>query len=376
MKVSDSDNTYTLRSVVSGRLLSASGETSGSNVWQSSDTSSSSQWIAHVSEGLVTFSNRLYGLVLDIEGANKTRGSNLQIYSSNGTSAQRFRLTPTAPAADGYYVMRFADDTSQVLDMASASIKRGTRAQSYASNGTSAQKWHITRMSDGTYEIANANSGLVLDVSSGQAQAGQAIQQWTSNDTRAQRWQLRYTGGSATFELVSALDNTYVLSVGSPKNGAAASLQKRGKAVSSGANIGLSSTTYDIYSDLTGGQARVRRSTFEVPSPGGGLCSEWVSQVFDNVGYGYAWGDADDLYYSYCNSANLDELKVGMVIATSSHPHTRLGSIYGHIGIYIGNNTVIQNVGAITTRDLTDWISYYGATHQVRWGWYRHIALA
>ena len=44
-------------------------------------------------------------------------------------------------------------------------------------------------------------------------------------------------------------------------------------------------------------------------------------------------------------------LKVGMVIAVPSHTHIRMGSIYGHACLYIGNNQVMDNVGQIRTLD-------------------------
>lgn len=40
-----------------------------------------------------------------------------------------------------------------------------------------------------------------------------------------------------------------------------------------------------------------------------------------------------------------------MVIAVPSHTHIRMGSIYGHACLYIGNNQVMDNVGQIRTLD-------------------------
>lgn len=112
------------------------------------------------------------------------------------------------------------------------------------------------------------------------------------------------------------------------------------------------------------------------PSPGSGLCAWWVADVFINAGLGNVSGNACDMYANYCYSSNRSELKPGMIIAVSSHPYTTAGKIYGHVGIYIGNNTVMDNVGFIRTCSADYWISYYGASVTVRWGWAKGIVLS
>ena len=123
-----------------------------------------------------------------------------------------------------------------------------------------------------------------------------------------------------------------------------------------------------------GGQQRVVACCHSVPSPGGGLCAMWVSQVFAAAGFPYYGGNANDMYNAYCTSSNKSGLKVGMIIAVSSHPHTYAGRTYGHIGIYVGDNTVMDNIGYIRTINVDEWISYYGATVTPRWGWVGGVA--
>lgn len=56
-----------------------------------------------------------------------------------------------------------------------------------------------------------------------------------------------------------------------------------------------------------------------------------------------------------------------MIIAVSSHTHTYLGGIYGHICIYIGANTVMDNVGTVRTISLTERLNYYTITYTPHW---------
>ena len=122
-------------------------------------------------------------------------------------------------------------------------------------------------------------------------------------------------------------------------------------------------------------QQRVVSAARSTPSPGAGLCAAWVSNVFAAAGLGYVPGNADDMYSAYCGSSNRANLKVGMIIAVSSHPHTSLGAIYGHVGIYVGGDTVMDNVGYIRSISLDAWCNYYGLTVTPRWGWASGINL-
>ena len=82
------------------------------------------------------------------------------------------------------------------------------------------------------------------------------------------------------------------------------------------------------------------------------------------------------MYNAWCTSSNKSTLKPGMVIAVPTHPQTRAGRIYGHIGIYVGNGIVRQNIGRISEQSLDSWISFYGKTATPRWGWCMGIPLS
>ena len=116
-------------------------------------------------------------------------------------------------------------------------------------------------------------------------------------------------------------------------------------------------------------QARVVSCCYAVPSPGPGLCAMWVSRVFSAAGFSYLGGNANDMYNRWCTSSDKSQLKVGMIVAVSTYSKNTMGRIYGHVGIYVGNNTVMENIGGIASTNLDQWISYYGDTVSPRWGW-------
>lgn len=114
----------------------------------------------------------------------------------------------------------------------------------------------------------------------------------------------------------------------------------------------------------------------QVPSPGPGLCSEWIADIYERAGFRNVHTDACDYYWDYCKFTDYSQLKVGMVIAVPSHTHTRMGSIYGHVCLYIGNNQVMDNVGQIRTLDMAYWLDYYSTSYKPKWGWYDNVPLA
>lgn len=122
-------------------------------------------------------------------------------------------------------------------------------------------------------------------------------------------------------------------------------------------------------SGTTRSQERVVSCAYAVPSPGAGYCAMWVSRVFAAAGFSYIGGNANDMYNRYCTSSNKNDLKVGMIVAVSTYSKNSMGRIYGHVGIYVGNNTVRENIGAVVSTNLDQWISYYGDTVSPRWGW-------
>lgn len=125
----------------------------------------------------------------------------------------------------------------------------------------------------------------------------------------------------------------------------------------------------------TGSAAAVIASCMSTPSPGLGLCAGWCSNVMINAGYGFVPGNANDMYADFCHSSNRADIRPGMAVAVSTHPHTSAGRIYGHIGMYVGNGTVMDNVGFIRSISLDEWCSFYGQTVSARWGWLNNIVL-
>ena len=127
----------------------------------------------------------------------------------------------------------------------------------------------------------------------------------------------------------------------------------------------------------SGKQQAVVNACYSTPSPGQNWCAAWVTNVFRNAGVGYFGGNACDMFNVWCYSSDRSALQVGMIVADSSHSGTGApGLIYGHVGIYVGGGIVMSNEGAITSKSLDSFISFYGTGSGVRWGWLGGIALS
>ena len=151
---------------------------------------------------------------MDVAGASTANGTNVQVYGSNGTDAQRFYVDQVAPLQDGMYTLHIGSNYKQVVDVAGGSNSDGANIQSWESNNSGAQKWNIFKNNDGSYRIINAVNGKAMDVSEAKAYVGANVQQYTWNGSNAQKWIVRYDR-EAGFVFESSLNANLVLETSS-----------------------------------------------------------------------------------------------------------------------------------------------------------------
>lgn len=124
---------------------------------------------------------------------------------------------------------------------------------------------------------------------------------------------------------------------------------------------------YEASSEI---QKRIADAALVTPSPGIGLCAKWVSQVYENAGLGYIGGNACDMFNNYAIITDKSKLQVGMlVMVESSSSGTVSGLKYGHVGIYIGDGKVIDNIGNVRIISLDNWINFYCKNSPVGFGY-------
>lgn len=124
--------------------------------------------------------------VLDVAGGSQNDCANVQLYSYNGSAAQKWSVTFDD---DGYATIKNVG-SGKVLDAQYGNSSSGTNVWQYAgSDANKAQKWRITANDDGTVSIVSAlSSTSAVDVSNGSSANGSNVQLWSSNGSRAQKF--------------------------------------------------------------------------------------------------------------------------------------------------------------------------------------------
>ena len=168
-------------------------------------------------------------MVLNVENANISSGTNINLYDNQNARNQKFKITYLE---NGYYKIE-AMHSGKVLDVSGGKTSNGTNVQQWESNNTDAQKWIIKDVGNGYYSIISKCNGLYLDVQSGIAKNGSNIQTYEGNGTAAQKFKLKEisisnlgkTIENGIYQIVSSLDNNKVIKVNGAYDNNGANIQ-------------------------------------------------------------------------------------------------------------------------------------------------------
>lgn len=214
--------------------IASGSKNNGANVqlYLSNGTTAQSFTVSHDAQGYVTFTNVNSGKALDVSGGKVANYSNIQQYNSNGTKSQKWIVQKSG---SGYAIIS-AMDPNYVLDLSGGRIENNRNIQLYQSNGSTAQQWTFEKnmterecldematqnksmMDDGVYYIKNRDVKFALDVSGGSAYSGANVQLYSLNKTDAQKWLVSHDSkGYVSFKNVNS--GMYLTATGS-SNGA------------------------------------------------------------------------------------------------------------------------------------------------------------
>lgn len=124
-------------------------------------------------EGAVT---GIGGKCVDVAGAASADGTQIQLYTCNGTAAQRWTV-----AAD-----RTLRALGKCMDVSGGGTANGTKVQLYGCNGSGAQTW--APGADGT--LRNPQSGKCLDAEGVSSADRTRLHLWTCGTGANQKWVL------------------------------------------------------------------------------------------------------------------------------------------------------------------------------------------
>ena len=178
--------------------------------------------------GMYAFKNVRSQRVLDVNGAGTRSGTNVHLWISNGTMAQRWIVEKEGSA---YRIYSGLSGLS--LDLSGANFRDGANMQVWAANHTNAQRFLIqgtSVFSNGLYTLYNGSR--VADVASGSLTSGANVQLYAPNRTLAQKYYLRRTSGQDVYEVENAADGRLLTDTNGNANkrdrlsGSAASAQR------------------------------------------------------------------------------------------------------------------------------------------------------
>lgn len=113
---------------------------------------------------------------------------------------------------DGTYSFAVSNDKAMSLDVNGGSTEDGARVQIFTTNASDAQRWKVSHDVTGYVTLTSVRSGKVMDIQSGSTAVGTPIQQYSSNGSWAQKWIVK-SNGDGTLNLISAVADNRVLDV-------------------------------------------------------------------------------------------------------------------------------------------------------------------
>jgi glucosylceramidase len=114
------------------------------------------------------------GKCVDVAGANSADGTQVQIFTCNGTTAQSWTV-----GTDGT-----VQSLGKCLDVAGAGTANGTKVQLFTCNGTGAQQWTHTTSN----QLVNPASGRCLDATGNSSADSTPLQIWDCTGAANQSW--------------------------------------------------------------------------------------------------------------------------------------------------------------------------------------------
>lgn len=134
------------------------------------------------------------GKCVDVAAASTADGANIQQWSCNGKSNQKWTLKDLG---SGLYEVK-AVHSGKCADVAGWSTVNGGNIQQWTCRGKSNQKWRITDLGSGQYQFKSASSGKCMDVAGVSTADGANIQQYTCYNVGQQKFRILAAGGTTT----------------------------------------------------------------------------------------------------------------------------------------------------------------------------------
>ena len=122
--------------------------------------------------------------VIDLSGGKTASSTNVQMYTNNYSWAQLWNIR----YENGYYIISSYLDNNKIVDISGGILSGGSNIQLFQANGTNAQKWLIEKNEDNTYSLSSYDGLWKVDISGGSKNSGANLQLYQTNGTAAQQF--------------------------------------------------------------------------------------------------------------------------------------------------------------------------------------------
>ena len=240
VKKSGSD-TYTISAIYDNKYLdvSGSGKENGTNVEQwEYHGGSNQQWTVKAGEnGYYNIISKCNGLYIDIPQSNAKNGANVQVWEKNNSKNQLFKFekvekveTGKKTIENGTYIIKTALNENYVFDIESSNKANGGNLQLWSNNKTSNQRYIVKYLNNGTYSISAEHSKKYLDVEASSMKIGTNVAQWKENGKENQQWIIK-EAGNGYYNIISNCNGLYIdIPQSKAKNGANVQLWEKNNA--------------------------------------------------------------------------------------------------------------------------------------------------
>lgn len=212
----EKEDYYTISNVSSKKALDVSGAMrDGANIqlWYSNQTCAQRWHVISTGKDQYAITSACSpGRAIDLSGAAIVNSANIQLWQYNATAAQRWAILPANSPEDGIYTIETRLSEERVADLSGDGSKNGGNIQIWFSNETPAQEWRLSKdIKNGYYTIAHSTSGKVFDAS-GVLRSGTNVQSWSPDDSCAQKWYL-VESSKDIYTMHTVCDTSYAIDV-------------------------------------------------------------------------------------------------------------------------------------------------------------------
>ena len=150
------------------------------------------------------------GLFLDVSNASSANGTNIQQWTFNGLTAQKFQFKKVG---NYYAILTGASDYNSCVDVTSGSFESGTNIEQWEYWGGDMQLFRVVQNTDGTYSFLTKVSSetQALDDENLGTTDGTNVDQWAFWGGDCQKWELVYTPDTYTTTSDMTYNGTYYI---------------------------------------------------------------------------------------------------------------------------------------------------------------------